>query len=96
MRAKSLAISAAFVFAFSIPISNQAAFSQQNICYSHRDEANPILVKCEVRFVDGSIFSIKDLSDGNTFQIGENGLILVSGTNCIRNIESASTFCLSS
>jgi len=72
-----------------------AAHSQANTCYSARGEAEPTYVKCEVRFVNGSILSIKDLSDGYTFMIGENGWIPVSGRNCIRNIESGSTFCLS-
>jgi len=72
-----------------------AAHSQTNTCYSARDGTEPTYVKCEVKFVNGSIRSIKDLSDGYTFRIGENGWIPVSGKNCIRNIESGSTFCLS-
>ena len=71
------------------------AHAQMNTCYSARDEAQPSYIKCEVRFVNGSIFSIKDLSDGYTFRIGENGWIPVPGKNCISNIESGSTFCLS-
>ena len=71
------------------------AHSQTNTCYSAIDEAQPNYVKCEVRFVNGEMFSIKNLSDGYTFRIGENGWIPVSGKNCIRNIESGSTFCLS-
>ena len=71
------------------------AHAQTNTCYSARDEAKPSYIKCEVRFINGSIFSIKDLSDGYTFRIGENGWIPVPGKNCIRNIESGSTFCLS-
>ena len=71
-----------------------AALSKPQTCYSARDEAKPSYVKCEVKFSNGRILSIKDLSDGYTFRVGENGWIPVSGKNCIRNIESGSTFCL--
>ena len=71
------------------------ALSQTNTCYSARDEAEPAYIRCEVIFSNGSILSIKDLSDGYIFRIGENGWIPVAGKNCIRNIESGSIFCLS-
>lgn len=75
--------------------STSSANSQTDTCYRARDEAQPDYVKCEVRFFNGSISSIKDLSNGYNFRIGENGWLPVSGRNCIRNIESGSTLCLS-
>ncbi len=71
------------------------ALSQTNTCYSAPEDADPAYIRCEVIFSNGSILSIKDLSDGHTFRIGENGWIPVAGKNCIRNIESGSIFCLS-
>ena len=93
-KALKQAFSALWVIGASFSCMATAAHSQTNTCYSARDEAKPTYIKCEVKFVSGGIFSIKDLSDGYTFRIGENGWIPVSGKNCIRNIESGSAFCL--
>jgi hypothetical protein len=70
------------------------AIAVPNTCRSVRDEASPTYVKCEVKFVNGEIFSIKDLSDGYTFRIGANGWVPVARKNCIKNMESGSLFCL--
>ena len=83
-----------FATGASLIILTTEALSQTNTCYSTRDEATPTYEKCKVKFANGSIFSIKTLSNGYTFRIGENGWIPVSGKNCIRNIESAAAICL--
>lgn len=75
-------------------ILTSTALSKPRTCYSAADEVKPGYVKCEVEFLNGSIFSIKDLSSGYTFRIGKDGWIPVSRKNCIRNFESGSTLCL--
>jgi hypothetical protein len=54
------------------------ALSETKTCYSVRDEAKQSRVKCEVKFLNGSIVSIRDMSGGYTFRIGENGWISAS------------------
>ena len=67
------------------------AHSGPSNCTSIFEDGTKSYEKCEVKFMNGSIYSIT--RTGLTYRIGENGWI-PDGKYCIKNFESGTKFCL--